>query len=314
MRRRSPPARLRQPPPRWLVLERPAAAATPAPVVASPPEPDSDPTKRLVEKLLALASLTYGLGFVTVFVHTGRLGLPVLALLEPVYILVGLPLTAAGLLVLRMWRWLSREIAENTQRVRQAMRQYRHPQVPEYQDVYTEFWNLYTAVMGVASFVLPAPTEWLIKLLIKPYEQQAQLLLQQNPQARQLAGQFLQKLNAVAAGIKHGAHLCGFVLLIGGMLAAVTYYIIWLYPHIPQNWGGGSVRQVELLMEAEKIPPMLLGKADAAVPKPEKNRLVAVKLLYKTDDFYFVEASNGARLALAKEQVNGVVWVPLSQP
>lgn len=312
MRRRSPPARLRQPPQRLLVVERSAAPVTP--VVTSAPEPDSDPTKRMVEKLLALASLTYGLGFVTVFVHTGRLGLPVLALLEPVYILVGLPLTLTGLLSQWLWRWLSREMADNTRRIRQAMQQYRSPEALLAQDVFSEFWNLYASLMGVVSFILPFNLEWMMKLLLRPYQQQVEELLRKDLQAQQLMWKWLKQINAVIQGIRHVARLLGVILIPLLILFVVMFYIFWLYPHIPQSWGGGSVRQVELLMEAEKIPPMLLSKADAAVPKSEKNRLVAVKLLYKTDDFYFVEANNGARLALAKEQVNGVVWVPLSRP
>lgn len=314
MRRRSSPARRRQPPPRWRVIERPAAAPAPAPVVAAAPDPDSDPTKRWVEKLLALASLTYGLGFLTVFVHTGRLGLPVLALLEPVYILMGLPLTLTGLLSLWIWRWLSQEIAHNTRRIRQAMQQYRSPEVLQAQDVFSEFWNLYAAVMGFVSFILPLNLDWLMKLLLRPYQQQVEELLRKDLQAQQLMWKWLKQINAVIEGIRHVARLLGVILIPLLILLVVTFYILWLYPHIPQNWGGGSVRQVELLMEADKIPSMLLGKADAAAPKSGNNRLVAVKLLYNTGDFYFVEASNGARLALAKEQVNGVVWVPLSRP
>jgi len=209
--------RIKHSPPQRVLLVEPAAPAEPAAAGES--------TRKWVESLLTLASLTYGLGFLTVFVHTGRLGLPVLTLLEPIYVLVGLPLTATGLLAFSMWRWLHQEVSGNIQRVRLAMQQYRNPHVPENQDVYTDFWNLYTAVMGVMTFVLPAPTEWLIKLVVKPYEQQARQLLRQDPQARQLAGQLLQKLNALAAGIRHGARLFGVGLLLSAVIAAVYIFL-----------------------------------------------------------------------------------------
>lgn len=290
--------RIKHSPPQRVLLVEPAAPAEPAAAGES--------TRKWVESLLTLASLTYGLGFLTVFVHTGRLGLPVLTLLEPIYVLVGLPLTATGLLAFSMWRWLHQEVSGNIQRVRLAMQQYRNPHVPENQDVYTDFWNLYTAVMGVMTFVLPAPTEWLIKLVVKPYEQQARQLLRQDPQARQLAGQLLQKLNALAAGIRHGARLFGVGLLLSAVIAAVAYYIVWLYPHIPQNWGGGAVRQVQLLLSGP-LPPALQANQ---VGKTDDLRVVAVPLLYMTDDFYYVEAASGTRLALARDKVQGVVWVP----
>ena len=291
---------------RVLLVEQKAPPAAPA--------SSGDATRQWVESLLTLVSLTYGLGFLTVFVHTGSLGLPVLTLLEPVYVLVGLPLTAAGLLLRCIWHWLQQEIAGNIQRVRLAMQQYRDPQVAENQDVYTDFWNLYTALMGVVTFILPAPTEWLIRLIIKPYEHQARQLMLQDARAREFAGKFLQKINALAAVLRHGARLFGVSLLVAGLLGAVAAYIFWLYPLVPQQWGGGKQQQVQLLMAAEKIPPMLLHKADTAAPKPEENRLVTVRLLYHTGDFYYVEADNGARVALVKELVSGVVWVAAATP
>jgi hypothetical protein len=291
----------RRPSQRVLLVEQKASPVAPA--------SSSDATRQWVESLLTLASLTYGLGFLTVYVHTGQLGLPVLTLLEPVYVLVGLPLTLAGLLVTRIWRWLRREIGNNIDRVRQAMQQYRDPRVPQNQDVYTDFWNLYTAVMGAVTFILPAPTEWLIQLIIKPYEQQARQLMLQDARARELAGQLLQRLNALAAGVRHGVRLFGISLLVVGLIATVAAYIFWLYPRIPQSWGGGQVQQVQLLMAANKIPPMLASPLKASSEGAQASQLVTVKLLYNTGEFYFVEADNGARVALAKDLVNGVVWV-----
>lgn len=310
MRRKTRLIPHRPPAEKWLLFERlpPAPAPAAAPAKA---EDEPDPAKRLVEKLLMLASITYGLGFVTVFVHTGRLGLPVLTLLEPVYVLVGLPLAATGLLTLWMLRWLRQEVADNTQRIRQAMRQYRSPEALLAQDVFSEFWSLYASVMGFVSYILPLNSGWLMELLLRPYKRQVEELLRKDREAQQLMWKWLKQINAVIEGIRHVARLLGVILIPLLILFVVTFYITWLYPHIPQNWGGGSVRQVELLMEADKIPPMLLSKADAAAAtKPAGNRVVAVKLLYNTADFYFVEAANGARVALAKERVDGVVWVP----
>lgn len=291
----------RRPSQRVLLVEQKAPPAEPA--------SSGDATRQWVESLLTLASLTYGLGFLTVYIHTGQLGLPVLTLLEPVYVLVGLPLTATGLLVQRIWRWLRQELRGNINRVRLAMQLYRNPQVPENQDVYTDFWNLYTAVMGVVTFILPAPTEWLIRLIIKPYEQQARQLMLQDAKARELAGQLLQRFNALAAGVRHGARLLGISMLVVALVGTVAAYIFCLYPRIPQNWGGGQVRQVQLLMASDKIPPMLASPLKGNRDSAPGSQLVPVKLLYSTGEFYFVEANNGARVALAKELVNGVVWV-----
>lgn len=170
--------------------------------------------KRWVEKLLALA------------------------LLEPVYILVGLSRMLTGLLSLWMWRWLKPEIAHNTRRIRQAMQQYRSPEVLQAQDVFSEFWNLYAAVMGFVSFILPLNLEWLMKLLLRPYQQQVEKLLRKDLQAQQLMWKWLKQINAVIEGIRHVARLLGVILIPLLILLVVTFYILWLYPHIPQNWGG----------------------------------------------------------------------------
>src|SRR5687768_7852624 len=53
-------------------------------------------TGGFVERALAYAALSYGFGFVVVMLHTARLGFPVIGLLEPIYVLIGLPLAAVA--------------------------------------------------------------------------------------------------------------------------------------------------------------------------------------------------------------------------
>ena len=52
-----------------------------------------------LQSILAWVSVAYALGFITVMVHTAQLGIPIIQLLEPVYILVGVPLAIVAFLI-----------------------------------------------------------------------------------------------------------------------------------------------------------------------------------------------------------------------
>ncbi len=55
-----------------------------------------------VEIFLAWGSVAYAAGFVTVLAHTARLGIPIIEILKPLYIWIGLPLA----IVLFSIKWL----------------------------------------------------------------------------------------------------------------------------------------------------------------------------------------------------------------
>lgn len=52
-----------------------------------------------ISGLLTWVTISYGIGFLTVIVNTYKLGIPVIKLLEPVYIIIGLPITVVIFLI-----------------------------------------------------------------------------------------------------------------------------------------------------------------------------------------------------------------------
>src|SRR5262245_34827949 len=60
-----------------------------------------------VKTIVAWGSLSYAFGFVTVMLHTWRLGFPVLDLLSAVYVWVGLPLTLVAVFSKQLVRYFT---------------------------------------------------------------------------------------------------------------------------------------------------------------------------------------------------------------
>ncbi len=67
-----------------------------------------------IEYFLAWGSVAYIAGFITVTVHTAQLGIPVIEILRPVYIWVGLPLA----IVIFFIRWLWNMVRARINRIR----------------------------------------------------------------------------------------------------------------------------------------------------------------------------------------------------
>ena len=59
-----------------------------------------------LEVLISWASIAYALGFVTVMIHTARLGIPVIELIEPIYVWIGLPLALVVFSARWLWMWV----------------------------------------------------------------------------------------------------------------------------------------------------------------------------------------------------------------
>jgi hypothetical protein len=72
-----------------------------------------------LQSILAWGSVTYALGFVTVMAHTARLGIPIIQLLEPVYVLVGAPLAVVAFFSRELWRLVKARTAKLTSKLEQ---------------------------------------------------------------------------------------------------------------------------------------------------------------------------------------------------
>jgi hypothetical protein len=97
-----------------------------------------------VKSVLAWGSLSYACGFVTVTAHTWRLGLPVIQLIEPIYVWIGLPVAVVAFFSKKLYLYFrvrGSSVAEQLRTSSQLLagRQNPAPSVPTCDDSIVSF-------------------------------------------------------------------------------------------------------------------------------------------------------------------------------
>lgn len=255
-----------------------------------------------LKSFLAWGSIAYGLGFVTVMLHTARLGFPVLELLSAVYVWVGAPLAVIGFFWVRIWRFFRSRASDLTREVRDSWEGFKQAVDAKDFDVISEF-------VGFASALFfPKP-------LRGPLESLLRKAMASKPEVSHRAARTLGRFASLLRGL---LALIGFLRLvnIALVLGLGIYLYVWeVYPLIPQSFGGGAPTTVRLLVNTEKIPPDIPGLPgiDAAADRKVTAKTSVtdpIQLLYSTADHYYVEGPAGQRVSLSKSAVEGVIWNP----
>jgi hypothetical protein len=241
-------------------------------------ETDPSPVKSSIEKLVAWASVAYAAGFVTIVIHTARLNIPVLELLEPIYVWVGAPLALVAFFFHSIVQWLRRKGREVA-------------------TAYSEAGSLRKHLLG-GEFALPIP--------IGPFG-----IVQTEIPLRGRFGKIVG--TAIWAVVIYSAtmralRLATYVVLgVGAILA----YVWFLYPKVPYSLGGGSPAVVRLALDSEKIPPQLplLFREEGTAPGVSNpTRLTEpLQLLYATESTLFVRAA-GEIVSVERNDVTAIVW------
>ena len=246
--------------------------------------------KALVEQLLAWATVSYGCGFFIVLLHTARLGIPVVDLLKPIYIWVGLPLALAGFAGSRVYFWVRKIVRGHLSEFRQSLKQtgeiVRDPGGKP--DAALEKLVAHTIDATAEFLPLGAFSRWALRRTLSA----ALAAWARDPaHARKILAEYGATLKAARVLIR----LIGILLLTSLGVAMLCAYVWLLYPRIPQALGGGAARAVRVVLDAGKISPELvsLTKLSARLEKDGPPIMTReVLLLYRTVDGYWLRAGN----------------------
>ena len=309
---------------------------------------DSAGTWRNVEPLLKWAAVAYGFGFVVVMMHTRALGIPVIQLLEPINILIGLPLAVVMFFLDKIGARFKRKKAELLDALREAEQQ--REKIEEVKD-WIDPQRLYDAItftLSQANLMFSGTEFWLPAWILKrsrnrilklfdkattPQQQRASLL-----KAWGLMSYILDALVAIAVFVR----FLGYVAV---LVAACALYVTYIYPNMPQTIGGGKPITVRMIVNSKKIPqtnetgalfparesaketPIAADsretnasqKEDTAVPpgeggkKPqeavESMETRPITLHYQTEAAYYVSSGNGPIISLDHKAVDGIIFV-----
>lgn len=296
------------------------ATSTPAPVATTVEESKS--TIREIEPLLKWAGVAYGAGFFVVMLHTYRLGVPVVQLIEPIYIWIGLPLAVV--------LYFIRQLISAFRRTRKTLRSEREVLRREYEELQESSTPpeasqaLSRIIVTTAPFLLPivgVRNDLLISLLQKFAEKQLEKHVDVLSYTRKFASQLLFWAGTIAAVNR----FVGRVLTLALIPLACGAYVWWFYPIIPQGLGGGKPSEVRLIVDTKKVPTDDVelrslfpadvaqkkpnqGKADEKSSEPEGRTTCNVALHYQTEHAYYVQRGTGPIVVIDHDAVEGSVF------
>ena len=263
-----------------------------------------------LQAIVAWGSISYALGFVTVMLHTARLGFPVLELLQSVYIWIGAPLTFIAFFSLRIFRFFKKRAKKLSDEIRGSWQQLRADVAPDDIDVVSSFIG--TVVVWVPILNLMPQTS--IKILRIPFDRLLSRAKETTPADKQSEILWINRLASCMRGIRaffEFIRLFNFIFLI---IVAIYLYVWHVYPIIPQSYGGGASSKVKLLVNIEMIsknfPGITLPSCSSEERKKQKAFLTdELDLLYKSKDAYYLKGKKGIQMSLAKNVVEGIIWL-----
>jgi hypothetical protein len=294
-----------------------------------------------IEPLLKWAGVAYAGGFITVMLHTHRLGVPVMQLIEPIYILVGIPLALAVYFVEPLIEWfrskreLLRQEMNGIDQYLKTLSEIKTPQQAA-EEALKALGDMINLTMSIFRLVMPIAAD-LWSILNKHVMSYLKKLLDKRihtsdpDKAKASLIKYAQSLTfatqTVIAFFRFGLRLTPLALI----LAFLLVYTIYVYPSFPQSLGGGEPVQARLIIDAAKFPLADANLRDlfpASSPekktgdddrskseKPESRITCSILLHYQTEHAYYISRrSSGSIVVVSHEAVNGVIFNPSGDP
>jgi hypothetical protein len=284
----------------------------------------------IIEFLLRWASIAYAAGFLTVMVNTAALGIPVLQLIEPVLVWIGLPLAIVIWAVMQT-RHLARRYRDRlTERLEKREEQFKRVETLSASGQVTEAFALVVSITireALDITLSGAPLDRAQELSVDIVRKALQKLSAPNEAngadkdkgkaslrtAIKWMALSTKWTGRLVTALTAATHLILFIALI---VAIVGGYVFFIYPKIPQKWGGGHAVEVRLILAEDKFPAgdlrlqKLFGettnKGTSLTGEPRVTE--QVDLLYATEHAYFVRPSGGPILQLSSDAISGVIY------
>jgi hypothetical protein len=263
----------------------------------------ADDRKALAERVIAGASVAYGLGFAVVLLHTARLGVPVLELVKPIYILIGLPLAMLAFFSRQILKWLKGEAIAGRDELMKALKEQYIAESDEEKVVIDK-------IILSLDRVMPwyVPLRALRGLLGKVLQES---ITKKDPVTGRVlfSARLLDSYSRALYGSGALIRLVNLAFMVVVASFLVFLYVWEIYPRLPMAYGGGAPMSVRLLVKTSEIPAGILHLMGARkVDGEEASMTENVDLLYIASTAYLVQPQTGAVVSLNREVVNGVIY------
>lgn len=266
----------------------------------------TDHAKALAEKLIAWASIAYACGFVIVLLHTARIGIPVLDLVKPIYVWIGLPVAAVLFFARQILGWLRSRAAANRAEFVGALKTDHSRLTGDDRSEVTD------RVIDTVAYITPwfLPRKFVQRIFRSVVDRIFLRVGSRGPDHART----VKILDAYARGFRATRallNLSNLVIQTAAGAGLILLYVWTLYPRLPQAYGGGAPAPVRLLIDTAKLPPGLphvTGPRDSREPAALPLMTPDVSLLYITTAAYWIQTPDARVIALDKSVVMGIVY------
>jgi hypothetical protein len=271
----------------------------------------------VVKNIISWASISYGIGFAIVMLHTGRLGFPVLELISAIYIWIGIPVTIVVYIASRIGKHFYERSIEIANQAKQSWSEMFDELDESDLSSLSQFTGAFTyiPILGLFQTFLTGVIEHLTKVIERAVAKSSEDMAQENTtkeEKAKSAWKWIRRITGfmrIAKAVDSALRIFFYTLI----TIFMVYAYVWvLYPQIPQKYGGGAPLAARLIVDTEKIPnstPSLGIKKLAENDKTKAQITSNLKILYITKAQIFVETQTGERISLSRGAVNGVVWL-----
>ncbi|MFC1678741.1 hypothetical protein ACFL2T_00780 [Elusimicrobiota bacterium] len=269
--------------------------------------------------LFAIAGVLYALGFLTIMMHTARFGIQVIEVIKPLNFWVGAPPAGILLMCFLVWdRYLSRLSERLGPELRQAIKKRRSKKGTSGPVSTFVAWVIGNLLLGSIGVFISWSTYHGFQVtateILNPwfrYPLFCLLLIAVLVCAMYWTGIFQANVENMSVNVRKFLLM---LFLVTTAVLIVAFYVYWVYPSIPQRYGGGRPVPVRLLVNSRQCPLTLVGWSTSSLPDSmgsDGGQLIqGTKLLYKSTDSFIVicEGCPSKVVSIARDCVRAVLW------
>lgn len=257
----------------------------------------SNGSPNIVERALTHAAVSYAFGFLVVMAHTWSLGLPVIALVDPVYVWIGAPFALVAFCGAPIVTSVRRRAAEARLGIARAFAPATTTPMPQ---LTTEIAEALARGFAILPFsFLP----WPFSMNVRIYRAVVRWLLSDT-------GEGNGRINALATALSavfRFARLAAYLSILAALLIAYVWYV---YPILPKAFGGGAPLKVRMAVSRSALPTSLLTDLGVQGTVQEGGAWTEpLTLLYSTSDSHYVRTRAPRTVSLSTSAVTAIVWL-----
>lgn len=279
-----------------------------------------------IEPLLKWGAVAYLCGFGIVLVHTHRLGVPMLQLMEPVNVWIGLPVAVLIYFLDKIYSGVRLSIRTTMGSLRDREKNLQKLATSETQaelfwkvsDLWVKALALFASPLGLAGF-----TERFFQWMMRAYFRFIEKRFHVDPLAEWKATKLGAEINKEAlaqvdrvlswtvwiAALVRFANLCIYCFV--GLVVCWVY--VEMYSEIPQTLGGGKPMEVTLVISPDAIPKSKgfanwRGADGESGGEAKEGLAVPVTLYFRNEHELIVRKGGGPAVSLSEHAVEGIVF------